>query len=81
MCLNTALVLIVTCMSIYIVGLKLQERLQALRQSVADFKNQNSGFQDRLHNFTHDLEEAEVRKAELENQVKSLQQVSPEYLH
>jgi len=53
----------------------LQERLQAARQAVADLKKQNSALQERVHNLTHELEDAEVRKSELENQLKALQQV------
>jgi len=49
--------------------------LQAARQAVADLKKQNSAFQERVHNLTHEVEDAEVRKSELENQLKSLQQV------
>lgn len=53
----------------------IQERLQAARQAVADLKKQNNAFQERTQNLTHEVEDAEVRKSELENQLKNLQQV------
>ena len=54
----------------------LQERLQANRQSAADLKKQGNNLQERLHATTHELEDGEVRRSEVENQLKELQAVS-----
>lgn len=53
----------------------LQERLEAARQAVADVKKQNNVLQEKIQGMTHDNEDSDVRRCEIENQLKSHQKV------
>ena len=53
----------------------LQERLQSNRQQAQELKKQNAQLSERLHSTVHELEDCEVRRTEVETQLKDLQQV------
>merc|ERR1712224_1100151 len=57
----------------------LQERLQSTRQTLAESKKQCVDQQERLNALTREHEESEVRRSEVENQIKDLNTVCTQH--